>query len=164
MAANADVKTLSELVFTRTFDAPRALVWHVWTDPKHIGSWWGPKGFTTRVETQDFRPGGTILLHLSGPDGRSWPCRGTYREIMKPERIVYAGIADEDNPCGAGLPPHSVVTVTFAETGHRTIVTIHTALETPADRDAAIAHGFREGWEASFDHFASHLATIAKSQ
>jgi uncharacterized protein YndB with AHSA1/START domain len=163
MTMQAVMDETRELLFTRTFDAPRDLVWQAWTDPKHIGAWWGPDGFTTTVEKQELKAGGSIVLNLQGPDGRTYPCRGVYREIKKPEKIVYSGIADDDNPCGAGLPPRSTVTVTFAEKSGRTTVTILTQLENPADRDAVIAHGFRQGWEASFDHLAQHLASVTGS-
>ena len=57
--------------------------------------------------------------------------------------------------------PRSIVTVTFTEHGGRTTVTLHTLLENPADRDACIAGGFREGWEASLDHLGTQLARMA---
>ena len=38
-----------EMVITRVFDAPRALVFAAWTDPAHMSEWWGPKGFTIPV-------------------------------------------------------------------------------------------------------------------
>ena len=163
MAMHARLDDSRELMFTRIFNAPRRLVWEVWTDPKHIGQWWGPHGFKTTVEKQELKTGGTILLHLQGPDGRTWPCRGIYREITEPEKIVYSGIADESHPCGAGLPRRSIVTVTFTEQGGRTTVTLHTLLENSADRDACIAGGYREGWEASLDHLAAHIAGLLRT-
>jgi uncharacterized protein YndB with AHSA1/START domain len=47
-----------EIVISRVLDAPRELVWEVWTDPRHVVHWWGPDGFTTTIETMDVRPGG----------------------------------------------------------------------------------------------------------
>ncbi|MBI3597425.1 MAG: SRPBCC domain-containing protein [Nitrospirae bacterium] len=47
-----------EFVISRTFDAPRDLVWKAFTDPERMKHWWGPKGFTVRVAKMDFRPGG----------------------------------------------------------------------------------------------------------
>ncbi len=46
-----------ELVATRTFEAPRELVWAAWTDPRHIARWWGPRGFTNTISEMDVRPG-----------------------------------------------------------------------------------------------------------
>jgi uncharacterized protein YndB with AHSA1/START domain len=47
-----------EIVATRVFDAPRGLVFKLWTDPHYIGQWWGPKGFTTTTYSMDLRAGG----------------------------------------------------------------------------------------------------------
>ena len=47
-----------QIVITRVFDAPRELVWKVWTQPEHVARWWGPRGFTTTVTEMDLRPGG----------------------------------------------------------------------------------------------------------
>ncbi|MEQ1837369.1 MAG: SRPBCC domain-containing protein [Candidatus Nitrotoga sp.] len=53
--------TNNELTITRTFDAPRALVWQAWTNPKHIEQWWGPNGFTGKSCTLDLRAGGFLI-------------------------------------------------------------------------------------------------------
>jgi uncharacterized protein YndB with AHSA1/START domain len=62
--------------------------------------------------------------------------------------------------CGAGLPPRARVTVTFAERAGKTTVTIHTRLESAADREAAVKTGFNSGWASSLDHLAEHLRTV----
>ena len=56
-----------ELVLTRVFDAPRELVFKVWTDPKHMAQWWRAHGFTSPVWELDVRPGGAIRIHMRGP-------------------------------------------------------------------------------------------------
>jgi uncharacterized protein YndB with AHSA1/START domain len=150
-----------ELVFARTFNAPRRLVWEAWTDPKHISKWWGPEGFSSSVERLDLRAGGEFVLNMVGPDGRTWPCRGIYREVTPPSRIILAGQVSDDHPCGGGLPPHSIITVTLSEERGRTTVTIHTLLETAADREAALAHGFRAGWFDTFERLEKHLMSLA---
>ena len=57
------------IVITRTVDAPRDLVWKVWTDAAHIARWWGPNGFTNTIHAMDVRPGGTWCYIMHGPDG-----------------------------------------------------------------------------------------------
>jgi uncharacterized protein YndB with AHSA1/START domain len=104
-----------EIVATRVFDAPRELVFAMWTDPKHVGNWWGPRGFTTTIQEMDVRPGGTWRLVMHGPDGRDYKNRIVYLEVVKPERLVYKHEPEE------GSEPVSIlVTVTFAAEGAKT--------------------------------------------
>src|SRR5688572_14315151 len=86
--APVSAATDTALVITRTFDAPRALLFDAWTDPERMMQWWGPKGFTTTDCTIDLRPGGTIHFRMSSPDGFEIWCGGVYREIVPPERVV----------------------------------------------------------------------------
>ncbi len=60
-----------ELNITRIFDAPRSLVFKMWTDPKHVAQWWGPKGFTNPVCERDVRPGGALRIVMRGPTASS---------------------------------------------------------------------------------------------
>jgi uncharacterized protein YndB with AHSA1/START domain len=92
---STDTQGDRELVITRVFDAPRELVWKAWTDPKHIAQWWGPKGFTTRVEQMDFRPGGIWRYVMCSPDGTEYPVNGVFREVVPSERIVATDEFDE---------------------------------------------------------------------
>ena len=77
-----------EIVVVRVFDAPRALVFKAWTDPKRLAEWWGPKGFTNPVCEADPRPGGKWRIVMRGPDGADYPHGGQYLEVTPPERIV----------------------------------------------------------------------------
>jgi uncharacterized protein YndB with AHSA1/START domain len=147
-----------EIVVTRVFDAPRALVFKAWTDPKLVAAWWGPKGYASSGCEIDLRPGGTFRLHMRGPEGIVYPCQGAFREIVEPERIVYVGVLDDGPACGAGLPPHSIVTVTFAEHRGKTTLTIHTHLHSVAAHAAVVGAGFNAGWATSLERLAEHLA------
>jgi uncharacterized protein YndB with AHSA1/START domain len=146
------------IVISRVFDAPRELVFKSFTDPKHIAQFWGPKGTTAPICEVDLRVGGAFRVEMRGPNGTTYPCTGIYREIVAPERIVYAATTSDDNPCGAGLPPRSIVTMTFAAIDGKTKLTIHTRLASAADRDAAIKGGFNEGWNDSLNRLEAFLA------
>jgi uncharacterized protein YndB with AHSA1/START domain len=146
------------IVISRLIDAPRELVFKAFTDPEHLAQFWGPKGFSTARCSIDLRVGGEFRVDLRGPDGVSYPCTGIYRDITPPERIVYAGTASDDNPCSAGLPARSLVTMTFAAVDGKTKITIHTRLQSAADRDAAIRGGFKSGWNDSLDRLEAFLA------
>src|ERR1700730_3444955 len=78
------------MVITRVFDAPRALVWKAWTDPKYVMQWWGPKGFTAPFCEIDFRVGGKFLWCMRTPDGQEGWNAGEYHEIVLHEKIVYS--------------------------------------------------------------------------
>lgn len=155
-----------DLFITRTFDAPRELVWKAWTDPEHVKRWWGPKGFTAPFCKIDLRVGGVFLCCMRSPDGKDYWNTGVYREIVKPERIVYTdSFADERGNVvpathygmSADFPLEMLVTVTFEEHEGKTKLTlIHVGIPSGADQDGA-----RQGWKESFDKFAEYLALSA---
>jgi uncharacterized protein YndB with AHSA1/START domain len=146
-----------EIVITRVFAAPRELVFAAWTDPHHVEQWWGPKGFTSFGCEIDLRVGGVFRLQMRGPDATVYPCEGVIRDVVAPERIVYAGASEHEHACGAGLPPRSIVTVTFTEHAGKTTLAIHTRLESEADRDAAVQAGVYPGWSQTMDRLAEYL-------
>ena len=82
-----------ELIITLVFNAPRALVFKAWKDPKHVARWWGAKGFTNPVCEMDVRQGGALRIVMRAPDGTDYPMRGIYREIVEPERLVFTNVA-----------------------------------------------------------------------
>jgi uncharacterized protein YndB with AHSA1/START domain len=142
-----------ELVITRVFDAPRELVFRVWTEPKHVMSWWGPKGFTMTSWTMDLRPGGTWRGCIRSPEGLDYWAEGEYREIVPPERLVFTFAWDDEH----NQPTtQTLVTIGFADYGGKTKFTFQqTPFERVEDRD-----GHVEGWSQSFDRLASHLAEL----
>src|SRR3712207_5988559 len=93
---NMTNQTSNELVITRTFDAPRELVWRAWTEPEHFNRWWGPKDFAAPNSQMDVRVGGKYLYCMRSPDGQDYWGTGTYREVVPMERLVYTdSFADE---------------------------------------------------------------------
>ncbi|MEO3430579.1 SRPBCC domain-containing protein [Pelagibius sp. CAU 1746] len=148
-----------EVVITRRFTAPRALVFKAWTEPRHVVRWWGPDGFrTTRCEI-DLRPAGRYLIEMTGPDGKTYPTEGTYLEVSPPARLVF----DQFFGCLGQPETISRVTVTFEEDGAETTVTIHTLCETVAHRDALIEIGVEKGWSETFEHLAAYLPECARN-
>jgi uncharacterized protein YndB with AHSA1/START domain len=149
------------LVITRTFDAPRELVWKAWTDPEHFKRWWGPKNFTAPDCRMDLRVGGKYLNCMRGPDGKDYWTTGVYRELKKPERIVYTdSFADKDGNVVPGshygmpdFPIEVLVTVTFEEENGKTKMTLkHAGM--PAGKMGEMA---QQGWNESFDKLAESL-------
>lgn len=146
-----------EIRIERIFNAPRALVWQAWTDPAHIMRWWGPQGFENQRCESDLRVGGRFQLAMRAPDGNVYPCIGTFREIVEAERIVYEGEAAEGHPCGAGIPPHSRVTITFTAQGQHTLLAHHTRFLDAERLVAASQAGYQPGWEDSLTRLAQFL-------
>jgi uncharacterized protein YndB with AHSA1/START domain len=137
-----------ELVLTRVFDAPRALVFKMWTDPKHLAEWWGPKGFTNPVCEVDLKPGGAFRIVMRAPDCGEYPMKGVFREIVPPSRLVFTNLAvDKDgHPIIDGL-----TTVTFAEEGGKTKLTLQTRGVAVVDYAAAYLQGMEAGWTQSLE-------------
>ena len=140
-----------ELVITRIFDAPRHLVFQAWTEPDRATRWWGPQGFVTTYCNMDVRPGGVFRVCMRSPAGAEHWKQGVYREVVEPERLVFT-FAWED---AEGKPGHqTLVTVTFAEHGDKTELTLHQAVfESVARRDE-----HRRGWASTLERFAEYLA------
>ena len=157
MAETADAAALSaerELVVTRIFDAPRRLVFEMWIEPEHLARWWGPRGFTGLSSHMDVRPGGTWTRSMQAPDGSVIRKHGVYREIVVPERLVFTYVTDgpEGDPGSATL-----VTVTFADAGGKTRLTLHQgAFQSVATRD-----DHRRGWTGALERFSEYLAASA---
>src|SRR5262249_32312922 len=119
-----------EITASRIFDAPRDLVFSMYTEQKHIEKWWGPRGFTTTTQEMDVRPGGTWRLVMDGPEGRDYRNRIIYVEVDRPKRLVYRHEPEEGTE-----PVNFQVTVTFAEVGEKTEVTIRMVFPSALARD-----------------------------
>lgn len=147
------------LVITRTFDAPRALVWRAFSDPVHLRQWWGPKGYTNPVCELDFRVGGHWHNVMRSPDGKELPVNATFTEIVEPERIVYRNAPPKGEVWGDNPPPTFVRTITFTEENGRTTLTLRAEFDAAADRERAMKRGFIEGTLESYDRLARLLET-----
>jgi uncharacterized protein YndB with AHSA1/START domain len=146
------------IIGVREFDAPRALVFEAWTDPKHLSQWWGPNGFTTTTSAFDMRPGGVWRFVMHGPDGRDYQNRITFDEIVKPERIVYHhGGGDEVEPV------QFRTTVVFEDLGNnRTRLTWRGAFPSAAERDRVIKeYGADKGLVQTMSRLVEYVAAMA---
>jgi uncharacterized protein YndB with AHSA1/START domain len=152
-----------EIVIRREFDAPRSLLWDVWTRPEHIEKWWGPRGFSTKVTEMDFRAGGKWKYVMTGPDGMEYPVNGIFSEVTPPERIVttdeFGDDYDKRMP-GVDLPKGLVATAVFDDLGTRSRLTLTTSHATAEDRKKHEAMGVIAGWNSSFDKMDEYLAEI----
>lgn len=145
-----------ELVITRRFAAPRELVFAAWTEPHHVKQWWGPNGFTTTLCEIDLRPGGAFTIHMRAPDGTIYPITGTYREIIRPSRLVY----EEIFGCLGRPDLSSLVTVSFAQVAEGTHVAVHTLCMSREHRDGLLEVGVEQGWTETFERLESYLPDL----
>jgi uncharacterized protein YndB with AHSA1/START domain/DNA-binding transcriptional ArsR family regulator len=154
-AATITTPTDREIHIERVFDAPRDRVFAVYTDPKLIPEWWGPRDTTTIVDQMDVRPGGSWRFVIRNADGTETGFRGTYREVTPPERIVQTFEWE-------GMPGHvSVDTATFEDLGDRTKVTTISQFHTPEERDGMLASGMERGLNETYARLDELLARLA---
>jgi uncharacterized protein YndB with AHSA1/START domain len=147
-----------EVTITRIFDAPRALVFEAWTDPRHMSQWFGPKDWTNPVCELDVKPGGAWRIVMRSPDGGEYPCGGVYREIVEPARLVFTNIALDaaGNHLLEGL-----TTVIFAEENGKTKLTLITRATGLVPQAPQMLQGMEAGWSQSLDKLAAKLSSPA---
>jgi uncharacterized protein YndB with AHSA1/START domain len=145
------------LVIVREFDAPRELVWRVWTESKHIRNWWGPRDFTSPGAVADARPGGRFHFCMRSPEGQDYWTVGEFVEVVRPERIVWLMyFSDADgNRCkptdygiGPDYPEELRDTITFEAIGeNRTRLTLRRNTPVAISKQ----YGEDQGWNESLD-------------
>lgn len=142
-----------ELVTTRLIRAPRELVFDAFTDPDHIASWWGPRGFTTTILEIDVRVGGCWRFIMHGPDGTDYPNRIDYLEIDRPRLIYYKHGSD-------GADDQSFHSrITFEEEDGGTRLTMRAILASREARDYVVEnHNAVEGGKQTLDRLEAYLA------
>ncbi|MFI6273316.1 SRPBCC family protein [Micromonospora zamorensis] len=147
-----DLPSDREVTLTRSFDAPRELVYAAHTQAEHLKHWWG-RGNPLDVEI-DFRVGGHYRCVEHAQDGNDYAFRGEYREIVVPERIVQTFEFE-------GMPGQvAVETLVFTEQDSRTTITSSTRFDTNAQRDGMIDSGMAQGAAESYAALDRHLATL----
>lgn len=144
------------IAFSRVLSAPRELVWEAMTDRKHVVNWWGPRGFTTTVETMDLRVGGVWKYTMHGPDGTDYANKSVFKEITKPERIVFTHGGSKEGGPGASF----VATWAFEQLADdQTNLSVRMVFPSAADRDAVIReYGAVEGGKQTLMRLSEHLA------
>jgi uncharacterized protein YndB with AHSA1/START domain len=136
-----EIQNDRELVFNRLLNAPRELVFKVWTDPEHVIQWWGPHGFTNTNHGMDVSPNGVWRFTMHGPDGADYKNKIVFLEVKEPERLVYRHSGDEDTE-----PIHFQVTITFEARGNQTHLTMRMVFDSREELEkVAREYGAIEG-------------------
>lgn len=153
-ATHFSTPTDREVLISRTFDAPRTLLWEVWTDPKHVPQWMtGPEGWTMPVCEIDLRPAGSWHFVWRKANGTEMAMTGEYREVKPPERLV------STEKWGPEWP-ETINTVTFIEKGGRTTVDTTILYPSKEARDAALGTGMKDGSNISYDRLTDYLRSL----
>jgi len=147
-----------DLVMTRDFDAPRALVYDAHTKPELVRQWLlGPPGWSMPVCEMDVRAGGKYRwVWKKDTDGSTMGMGGVYREVKAPERLVSTERFDE-----AWYPGESLNTLVLVENRGRTTLTQTMRYESREAREAVIKSGMEQGVAASYDRLEAVLASTA---
>lgn len=141
------------IVAERILNAPRELVFTVWTEPEHIAKWWGPTGFTNTIHKMDVRAGGEWSFIMHGPDGTDYRNEIVYTEVVRPERIVYDHISG----------PVFQMTILFDEVAQaKTKVSVQMLFETAELRDRVAREvGAVEGLNQTLTRMEEHLRMLS---
>jgi uncharacterized protein YndB with AHSA1/START domain len=147
-----------DLILTRIIDAPREKVFRAWTEPSLLKRWFTPAPFTTPTVETDVRPGGTSLIVMKGPDGKEFPNRGVYLEVVKNERLVFTDAFSK--AWDPSDKPFMTVVLTFEDLGGKTQYTARVRHWSVADRETHEKMGFHQGWPMCTEQLAALVFTL----
>lgn len=169
MTTNNVTAEESKLVLSRTFDAPRELVFKVWTEAEHLKHWWGPAGLALEVIKLDVKPGGIFHFGMTAPDGNKMYGKFVYYEIVSPEKLVFTNsFADaEGNTIAPGFsedfPLEVMNTLTLTEENGKTALTLqggpHNAGPAQHAFFKAMHESMQQGFGGTFKQLEDYLAT-----
>ena len=165
-----NAKTTEDFVISRTFDAPRALMFKLWTDPKYLQNWHMPKDFSVLKAEGEYVAGGHYHYGIKSPDGQEMWGKSYILEVISPERLVYINtFSDADgglsrHPFSPNWPQKLLTTVTFAEENGKTTVTIRWApyesSEIEIDAFDAARPNLAQGWTGTLENLTEYVASL----
>lgn len=146
----------NELLFVREFNAPRELVFDVWTQSQHLTQWWGPNGFTLTTEPMRAAAGVSWKFTMHGPDGTDFPNHIIFTEVTRPDRLVYKH-SDDNGSIGVSFE----VTILFEAIDHKTQLRMHMVFESvEALEKVAREYGAIEGAEQHLERLKQYLYSL----
>ena len=147
------------LSMSRVFDAPRELVWKVYTDPRLVPQWWGPRRLTTVVDKMEVREGGAWRYIQTDAEGNEYAFNGMYTEVVPPERLSYTF---EFEPMAGHI---STDTLTFeALPDGKTRITARTTFTSLEDLEGMMQSGMEEGAVETWDRLEELLVVAQKEK
>lgn len=157
--AQVELPSDHEVKVTRSFNAPRALVYEMYTTPSFMQRWMlGPPGWTMPVCEMDVRVGGKYRWRWrSEQDGKEFGFHGTFREVDPPRRLVHMEYYDPGD-VGGEMGNGALITVEFSEAAGVTTMTTLMDFGSKEARDAAMSTGMTDGMEMSYQLLDGVLA------
>lgn len=151
-----EVTSEREILVTRSFNAPRALVFDAYTKPELLKRWLGVfNDWTMPVCEVDLRVGGSYRYEWQGHEGRRMGISGTFREVKRPERLVSTERFDE-----AWYPGEAIDTAVFTESAGRTTLALSVLYDSKEALDAVLKTPMETGMAASYDTLEQMLKTL----
>ena len=166
---------IEEFKISRTFDAPRELVWKLHTECEHLKNWWGPKGFVMNHCKMDLQPGGMFHYGMHPANNESMVMWGrfVFLEVERPEKLVYVVSFSDENagitrhPMSSTWPLEVLNTTEFTEEEGRTKVTISGQPINATDEEISTfdtgRNSMRQGFAGTYHHFEEYLASVRQS-
>lgn len=159
-----------EFSITRALDAPRALVWEVYTQPEHLKHWWGPAGMTVVVADVDLRPGGLFHYCMKAPDGYEMWGKWLFVELEAPEKMTtIVSFSDAEkgvtrHPLSPSWPAYLKSVMTLIDRDGKTEITLTATAHEATDKEiqtfAAAFDSMTKGFEGTFAHLETYLASL----
>lgn len=145
-----------EITYTRVFDAPPEIVWKAWTDKEHVANWWGPNGFTNTINKMEVKPNGEWRFIMHGPNGKDYPNKIVFIEVIEPRKLVYKHSGEEETK-----DVHFHVTINFDEQGGKTRLTMKSVFDSEKELQRVIKeYGALEGGKQTLTRLGEYLQNM----
>jgi uncharacterized protein YndB with AHSA1/START domain len=161
-------------IISRVFNAPRELVWKAFTEPERMKQWWGPKGCSVGHAKMDLRPGGEYHYSMRTPDSKEMWGKFVYREIVKPEKMVFVNsFSDEKggltrHPMNPSWPLEMLSTFTFREQDGKTTFSVEWSPLSPTESELKTFEegtaSMNQGWSGTLDQLNEYLESISEKK
>lgn len=147
----------TELVITRSFDAPARIVFDAFTKPELVRRWWAPGSRQVSLVScdADVRPGGRWRYVLQHAVHGEIAFSGEYREVSPPDRLVYTETLEPADDSGG-----AIVTVTFDEREGRTLLTSHSRFPSKDILDMVLATGMEGGMRETMEQLDALVTSL----
>jgi uncharacterized protein YndB with AHSA1/START domain len=143
-----------DIIITRTFDAPRDVVFQAVTDPNLVPKWWGPRRYETIVDRMEVKPGGRWRFFNRDAEGNDYGFKGVYHDVVAPERVVQTFEFE-------GAPGHvALETLTLDEVDGKTRYTVTAVHQSVEARDAMVKSGMEDGARETIERLAEVVQSL----